>query len=206
MGAMKSSPRRPQRQRRIVFLALLLAPLGLACGAAAPSSMPGATFTAFAPDFEGFHSWPSAPATPAPSLPTVPGGDGVDAGSLAADGGVHVLPLTVYWNHAPPSGSPTFPVGTIIVKETDEPDLTARKIFAMVKRGGDFNATGAVNWEWFELQNSVDDGIVINWRGFGPPSGSADVYGGNPTICNNCHLIAAANDDVWSSAVQLANF
>ena len=31
-----------------------------------------------------------------------------------ADGGVHVLPLTVYWNHPPPSGSTTFPVGTII--------------------------------------------------------------------------------------------
>jgi hypothetical protein len=197
---------RSSRLRQIFGAALMLGALGLACGATPPSSMPGTTFTAFATDFEGFHSWPSAPATPSPNLPPVPGGDGVDAGTIAADGGVHVLPLTVYWNRPPPTGSTTFPVGTIIVKETDEADLTARKIFAMVKRGGDFNATGAVNWEWFELQNGVDSGVVINWRGFGPPSGSADVYGGNPTICNNCHVIAAANDDVWSSAVQLANF
>lgn len=187
--------------------ALLLGPLGLACGAAAPASPPATTFTAFATDFQGFHSWSSAPATPSPSLPPAPSGDGVDAGTTtAADGGVHVLPLTVYWNHPPPTGSTTFPVGTIIVKETQEADPTARKVFAMVKRGGDFNPTGAVNWEWFELQNTANSGVVINWRGYGPPSGSGEVYGGDPTICNSCHLIAAANDDVWSSAVQLANF
>jgi hypothetical protein len=200
VGAMKSS------LRSIAGAALLLGPLGLACGASAPSSAPGGTFTAFATDFDGFHAWPSGPATPGPDLPPVPGGDGVDAGSIAADGGVHVLPLTVYWNHPPPTGSTKFPVGTIIVKETDEPDLTARKVFAMVKRGGDFNPTGAVNWEWFELQNTVDSGVVINWRGYGPSSGSADVYGGNPHICNDCHGVAVSNDYVWSAPLQLSDF
>lgn len=202
----RSTPRSSVRRSRLVGAALLLGPLGLACGAAAPTSKPGTTFTAYAPDFDGFHSWPSAPATPGPNLPPVPGGDGVDAGTIAADGGVHVLPLTVYWNHPPPSGSTTFPIGTIIVKETNEPELSDRTVFAMAKRGGDFNATGAVNWEWFDLTNSVDGSVVINWRGFGPKSGSADIYGGNPTICNDCHEVAAANDYVWSSAVQLANF
>lgn len=193
------------------LLCLLVGPLGLACGAGTPSASSAGTFTAFASDFEGFHDWPSAPARPAATLPAVPGGDGVDAATPAdagvSDGGVHTLPLTVYWKVPPPlPGSTTFPLRTIIVKETSEADPTARKIFAMVKRGGDFNPTGAVDWEWFELQNAVDGGAVINWRGYGPPSGSGDVYGGNPTICNTCHLIAAANDDVWSSAVQLTNF
>ena len=29
------------------------------------------------------------------------------------------------------------------------------KIFAGVKRGGDFNAAGAKNWEWFELAENA---------------------------------------------------
>jgi hypothetical protein len=209
VGAMTSSSSRPPRRipsRQILGAALLLGPLALACGATAPASPPGSTFTAFATDFDGFHSWPSGPAMPNPNLPPVPGGDGVDAGTIAADGGVHVLPLTVYWNHPPSPGSTAFPVGTIIVKETDEADPTARKVFAMVKRGGDFNPTGAVNWEWFELQNTVGGTVAINWRGYGPTSGSADVYGGNPHICNDCHEIAISNDYAWSSALQLSNF
>jgi hypothetical protein len=186
-------------------LALVLAPLCVGCGAAGAGASPGGTFTAFATDFEGFHAWPSAPATPASTLPAVDGGDGVDGGALG-DGGIHALPLTVYWKQAPPAGSAVFPVGTIIAKETAEAAPTARKIFAMVKRGGNFNPTGAIDWEWFELQNTADGGVVINWRGYGPPSGSSDIYGGDPTICNTCHLIAARNDDVWSSALQLTNF
>jgi hypothetical protein len=192
-------------------LALLLGTLGLGCNVGGPAALSSDVFAAFAGDFEGFHDWPHAPAMPAASLPPIPGGDGVDAATpsdaAASDAGVHTLPLTVYWQVPPvPPGSTAFPFRTIIVKETSEPDLTARKIFAMVKRGGGFNPNGARNWEWFELQNTVDSGIVINWRGYGPPSGSSDVYGGNPTICNTCHLIAAADDDVWSSAVQLSNF
>ena len=94
--------------------------------------------------------------------------------------------------------------GTIIVKEPSDGDLTTRQIFAMVKRGGDFNPTGAVNWEWFELQNVDSATVQIVWRGFGPPAG--ETYGGNPAFCNGCHVIAADNDDVWSSALQLSNF
>ncbi len=189
-------------------LALLLSTLWMGCNAGGTPSTPVGTFTAFASDFLGFHDWTSAAATPASTLPPFDASFGVaaDGGGLTGDGGVHTLAETVYLNHPPPSGSTTFPVGTIIVKETEEAEPTARKTFAVVKRGGDFNPTGAVNWEWFELQNSANGGVVINWRGYGPPSGSADIYGGDPAVCNHCHLIAAANDDIWSSSLQLTNF
>jgi hypothetical protein len=166
-------------------------------------------FLAFASSFDGFRNWPSAPATPSPNLPAVPGGDGVDAG--AVDGGttdagvVHRLPLTVYWNHAPPSGSTKFPLGTIIVKETNDADITQRQVFAMVKRGADYNAGGAVDWEWFDLANVADGTETVSWHGYGP-TGSADTYGGNPHVCNDCHALAVSNDYVWSSALQLSNF
>lgn len=157
----------------------------------------GNYFVAFAPDFYGFRTWSSAPAVPIATLPPPPVPDG------GADGGIHVGMLTVFWNAPPPAGSSRFPVGTIIVKETDGGAVTSRQVFAMVKRGGDFNAGGAVDWEWFELMNIDDQHVTVVWRGVGPPAGER--YGGNPATCNDCHLRAASNDDVWSSALALAS-
>ncbi len=193
---------------------LLLTSAGCHGNVAAPeSSDAGTIFVAFAPDFTGFRLWPSALAVPSPALPPPPG-DGVargDAGSdagaaadAAVDSGIHTGTLTVYWKQAPPSGSTSFPEGTLIVKETDGGDVTTRQVFAMAKRGGDFNPSGAVDWEWFELQNIDDTYVRIIWRGDGPPAN--EVYGGNPATCNVCHDIARANDYVWSSALDLSNF
>src|ERR1700690_545265 len=181
-----------------LVLALCAFAAGCNAGGATPTA-DGGIFVAYASDFRNFHDWPSASAVPAPTLPAIDGGDGVDAGA-PTDGGVHKLPLTVYWHWMqPPHGSTSFPLRTLIVKETSEADPTARKVFAMAKRGGDFNDPGAVNWEWFELQNAADGSVTINWRGVGPGSGSTDFYAGDPQICNNCHGIALANDYVWSS-------
>jgi hypothetical protein len=191
--------------RRLGGLVVLIAVSG-GCQAGGPSSATDSQyFVAFAPDFYGFHGWPSASAVPAPTLPPPPAQVG-DAGSgdAGADGGIHSGPLTVYWNHPPAAGSASFPLGTIIVKESDSGDLTTRQIFAMVKRGGNFNPTGAVGWEWFELKNIDQDHDQIIWRGVGPPAGER--YGGDPATCNDCHRQAAANDCVWSSALQLADF
>lgn len=177
------------------------------CTAKQPEVPDGGVFIATLSDFQDFESWHSAPATPATTLPPLDGGDGVDAATVTTDAGaVHTLPLTVYWNNAPPHGSKAFPVGTIIVKETSETEPTARKIFAMVKRGGDFNPNGAVNWEWFELYFNADGSVGINWAGAQPLGGSTNPYAASPNICNDCHLKARANDDVWSSALQLSNF
>jgi hypothetical protein len=193
------------RASRALALGASLA-LGVAaagCGAS-PPAVNGTTFVAFATDFDGFHSWPSAAAMPSPNLPPVDaGGVGPDGG--ATDGGVHPVPETEYWKIPSPITGNEFPLRTIIVKETNEADPTARQVFALVKRGGDFNPTGAVNWEWYELKNNADGSVVIGWQGYGPPSGSADIYGGNPAVCNTCHIKAAANDYVWSAALQLSN-
>jgi hypothetical protein len=164
-------------------------------------------FLAFESDFNGFHQWPhmASPAVPSPNLPPVDAGGVVPDGAVT-DGGVHPSPQAEYWNRSPPHGSTTFPLGTIIVKETEEVDPTARQVLALVKRGGDFNPTGAVNWEWYDLTNNADGTVVINWNGYGPPMASANIYGGNPAVCNTCHIKAAANDYIWSAALQLSNF
>lgn len=203
---MKSFRRLPLSvvSRAALALALALGAVAAGCGVTPGATGDAGIFLAFASTFNGFHSWPSAPAVPSPSLPPVDaGGVGPDGG--ATDGGVHPPPETEYWKiPSTPTGN-EFPLGTIIVKETNEVDPTARHVFALVKRGGDFNPTGAVNWEWFELTNNADGSVVIGWQGYGPPSGSADIYGGNPAVCNTCHIKAAANDYVWSAALQLSN-
>jgi len=147
------------------------------------------TFLAFDSNFGGFRRWPSFP---------VPGTSEVDS--------VHVMgPRVEYVNYTPPHGSTAFPVGTIIVKETAVGALPDRTVFAMVKRGGDTNTSGAKDWEWFDLKNVDDTCVTIIWRGVGPPAG--ETYGGDPNAsCNSCHLNSKANDFVQSAALQLGNF
>lgn len=158
--------------------------------AAAPDA---GTFVALVSDFSGFRHWPSTPGVGPDGAPPPP----------TADGGVHAGPLTTYIDQKPPPGSTSFPVGTIIVKEQDEPPLADRQIFAMVKRGGGYNASGANGWEWFELANVDPNDVEILWRGIGPPSGQA--YGGSIEVCNNCHALAHANDYVWTEGLKLSS-
>jgi hypothetical protein len=147
------------------------------------------SFLAFAASFQGFQRWDHYPA-PADQ----------DAG--AADP-VHVDPTLIeYVNHRAPPGNAPFPVGTMIVKEGTQGDPLQRQFFAMVKRGGDYNATGAIGWEWFELQNVAEPAgsVSIVWRGFGPPEG--EIYGGNAKAgCNECH-VTAEHDAVFAPEAQ----
>jgi hypothetical protein len=111
--------------------------------------------------------------------------------------------MTEYINQVPPPGSTEFPIGTVIVKETQEADPAARTVFAMVKAGGCINVGGATNWLWYQLANEANDaGVEIIWKGFEPPQG-ADPYLAGVT-CNGCHGGAASNDFVWSTALQLS--
>jgi hypothetical protein len=114
------------------------------------------------------------------------------------------VPRFAFLNGAPAHGATEFPVGTIIVKEVNVGELTTRKIFAMQKRGGGFDPGGAVDWEWFELQNLDADNVRIVWRGNGPPNG--ETYGGNPATCNDCHAGAKTNDFVWTMGFELSSF
>jgi Cytochrome P460 len=148
-------------------------------------------------DFTGFCKWSSAPAT-------APGdaSDGVHAG---------VGPLTVYWNMSPPHGSQQFPVGTIVVKESNNADPTMRVVFAMVKRqprGTGYNsadAGGADGWEWWSLEDEGNCTLSRLWRGPAPPV--TEPYAGKTVgDCNGCHSEAVDNDYVWDTALQLSHF
>jgi hypothetical protein len=174
----------PRIVRLCVWIACLNGLWGCGGSGSASDQSNGDTYLAFASSFVGYENWQHAPATPAEGAPQ----------------GVHDLgPATAYWNRARASGSNTFAIGTIIVKQTD-PGAAAPQTFAMVKRGGDYNSAGARNWEFFELQPAVDGPPLILWRGIGPPNGES--YGGDPNTCNTCHSLAAAHDYVWSQVLQ----
>jgi hypothetical protein len=165
--------------RRAAVALLALAPFG--CSPAEPWVPKGEPYVAFAKDFDGFRHWTATHVEP------------------TASSDIHVSAArTVYANHLPDPGATTFDVGTMIVKEIDGGDVTARKVFAMVKRGGGYNPTGAAGWEWFELGNIDDERAGIDWRGVGPPAGGE--YGGDPNgACNGCHgAPAIATDSVLS--------
>jgi hypothetical protein len=164
-------------------LALIAASALLAGCGAGTASDPGNTsgvFLAVASDFADFQSWES---------------NTIDA---TAGSSVHVTGRrTVYINERPPAGATEFPVGTLIVKVTE----TDGKIFARAKRGGNFNRSGALNWEWFELEKGTA-GLSVRWQGWGPPAG--EMYGGDAGgACNGCHLAGAANDYVMTPWLML---
>ena len=167
-------------------------------------------FVAYASDFCGYHSWRHFDTT---------GG--------AKAGGIHDgSTVTEYLNRAPPHGSTSFPVGTIIVKEvTPGPphDVDAaghdggfvvggqaHELFAMVKYdSGTFNSAGPAlpGWAWYDLKNTNkgDDSVTVTWGpNTGPPAG--DMYGGNAAGgCNACHT-ACGNDAVCAKPLSLSNF
>jgi hypothetical protein len=163
------------------------------CGNEGPSGAGGSpeVFVAQVSDFVGFCHWSSAPAAAA--------GDASD--------GIHGAgPLTVYWNKRPPPGAREFPVGTIIVKESNQANAADREAFAMVKRqarGAGYNSSGADGWEWFSLKDLGDCGFMRLWRGPNAPGGES--YAGMPVgDCNGCHGLVAGNDYVWDEALQLS--
>lgn len=159
------------------------------------------TFLAFTRDFVDFRTW-KAFIVPDSAQPLVPaphddgGAEDTDAATSHVTG-----PRTVFINQTPHRRATRFPVGTIIVKAmTGSPDL-----FAMVKRGTDYNKKGAVGWEWFRLSINRENAPVILWRGITPPAG--DFYGGaSGGTCNECHGSAQTNDFVHSLALQAAAF
>lgn len=139
-----------------------------------------AEFIAFERDFKGFQGWRE-----------------VELGAIH-DGSVHTSGVRVaYVNARIPPGTKVAPKGGIIVKiggiGTD-----ARRVFAMAKRGGAYNASGARGWEWFELDDSQASPRIV-WRGLGPPDGEA--YAGG-SECNVCHLAAETSDFVLGPELE----
>jgi Cytochrome P460 len=83
----------------------------------------------------------------------------------------------------------TYPVGTIIVKHSSNPELTVNEFTGMVKRGNDFNPTGN-DWEWFML---MPDGTIAEQDGM--KTRGADLMGG---MCVGCHSSVKTDDYVFS--------
>jgi hypothetical protein len=169
-------------------LAVVAAALA-ACGTSHGGEDGGTTFVAFASTFQPFRTWTSF-ADPGPP----------DNGTYPAS----VLgPRLQYISALPPHGSTEFPVGTVIVEVRQD----TGKIFSGVKRGGGYNATGAINWEWFELMEASGSGSTVSivWRGIGPPPG--DTYGTDPSAtCSSCHaMCGGSNDYVCSPELQLGS-
>ena len=169
-----------------LLTALGITALASACGGGgAEEGAQGDTFLAFPSTFQSFRSW-EAFALTGQEIPNSPHTSG---------------PRTVYLKARPAHGATEFPVGTVIVKEF----AADGKIFAMVKRGGSYNTTGAKGWEWFELTTPSDTAVTIAWRGVGPPAG--EKYGGDPNGgCNGCHGGARTNDFVQTAPLTLSNF
>jgi hypothetical protein len=182
---------------QIVGLTLCLgaAAFGSACSsqdgdsAATTGSSAQGCFLAFNPQFADFRTWTQNHFTSTEDLGVV----------------THVSGArTEYVNRLPQGGDAEFAVGTIIVKEIESADPANHHIFAMVKRGCDFNSSGASGWEWFELTESSGKPSIL-WRGVGAPAG--EKYGGDATGgCNTCHAGACkANDSVCSPRLVLSN-
>jgi len=166
----------------------VFAALGVLSGCGAPSSggtdAGTAAFIAFKRDFADFLQW-----------------EPFQVEGAADHGGVHFAGArTVYLKERPPAGSAEWPMGTVLVKALDDRSVDPvtgepPPLFAMVKRGGDFNADGAKGWEWFGLVMGTDGQPLIEWRGLGPPSG--ETYGASQQTCNSCH--AAGGEDAVMS-------
>lgn len=154
----------------------------------------GASFLAFAQDFEDFRAWERIPVEGA----MLPVG--------AAPG-----PTAVYVNRRAPAGARRWPVGTILVKSIENGPPSEWVVHAMVKRGVPFNRDGAVGWEFFEL--AFDEGASVPrivWRGTGPPSGHGYAAMGRdagpdpvPLVCNDCHAAGWQNDGALTPALAL---
>ena len=170
--------------------------LGFGCAAeeAGPAD-PAAPeyFLAQQRDFEDFRDWMAFPLEGPAAHPQTTG------------------QTTVYINRLPGSGTQHFAVGTMIVKTNEDPSSGELTIHAMVKRGGEYNADGALGWEFFELVINADDVPVLVWRGAVPPDGEgytlqpgtgSDADAGVEAPCNGCHT-SDVNDAVLDDALDL---
>ncbi len=85
-------------------------------------------------DFQGFREW-----------------RGGVFEELAARGQTQFAGEQRYFIKGAQRGGREYAVGTMIVKQARLESRPEGQLFAMVKRGGDYNAKGARGWEWFEL-------------------------------------------------------
>ena len=178
--------------RALLLVACLLATSGCLDDELDPSmgSATNDVFIALQRDFQTFRSWTR-----------------IQVGEAEVVGGHPAGPRFAYLSRAPVDGA--FPVGTIIVKTTEVGEPATWKIHARVKRGGGFNARGAIDWEWFDLRINASDEALLMWRGERPPAnhGYESLPGLGATTsmdgdCNSCHAAARDSDFILAPAVR----
>jgi hypothetical protein len=120
---------------------------------------------------------------------------------------------TVFIDRLPPHGATTFPVGTHILRIMGDPDDPSTwDAHGLVKVGGDFNAEGAMGWEYYGLDMSRDaNGDLLahtRWHGVGSPDGDGYAHPDSGPIlgCNHCHGAATWNDSIIGAELQLVDF
>jgi hypothetical protein len=92
----------------------------------------------------------------------------------------------IYYKNGQNPVNGEFPVGTIIVKHSSNPDQSVNEFTAMVKRGNDFSPNGG-DWEWFMLNA---DGSIASDPSTGMKMRGADLMGG---MCISCHTAGATD-------------
>ena len=151
----------------------------------------GSTFIALERDFQSFLSWSRT-----------------QVGDAAIVGGHAAGPRFAYVSSPPVDGK--FPVGAMIAKTVEVGDASTWSIHAKAKRGGGFNPSGAINWEWFELRIVAAGEVTILWRGAQPPKdhgyeslpglGATSAMDGD---CNTCHALSPSTDYLISPVLQM---
>lgn len=164
---------------RLAWIAALVA---LGCGPSLDEAPPSGPRIALTSDFESFRDWRAV------RLPD----------ASATTGHESAPERWLYIDREPPPIDAGFALGTILVKTIEGGAPESWEIHAMVKRGDEFNAEGAVDWEFFELDYDDAERLRINWRGTGDDHATYVDSTGVMRACNFCHAFGAEEDYVFS--------
>lgn len=145
-----------------------------------PQDETPAEFIADDNSFAGFNDWTLVAEEQGPDPALGPAHAGNDS----------TVTRRIYFKDDASRVSGKYPLGTIIVKEGKNPDVSFHEITAMVKRGNNFSPNGG-DWEWFML---APDGTIAT-DADGNPMRGADLMGG---MCLGCHSAASSIDYAFS--------
>jgi hypothetical protein len=159
------------RMKKLVFIAMLACmAVIVTLQSCKDEEKENPEFVADDSSFSNFMSWvlEAENQGPDPSL------------GMAHAGNDETVTRRVYFKDGQDPVSGEYPVGTIIVKHSGNPDQTVNEFTAMVKRGNDFNPDGG-DWEWFMLNA---DGSIATEPQSGMKMRGANLMDG---MCLSCH-------------------
>lgn len=145
-----------------------------------PQEQPPQEYVATDASFANFDSWPLVAEHQGPDPALGPAHQGNDS----------TVTRHVYYKDDQDRVNGQYPIGTIIVKDSYNPDQSIKEVTAMVKRGNDF-APEKGDWEWFML--TPEGNIATDPDGH--PMRGADLMGG---MCIGCHTSASDTDFSFS--------